>query len=70
MTAKNMYYYGLKLHFLAFRRPGTIPFPELIGVTAASENDLMVAEHFDFAQRPPVEVPHLKNFLAIRYSTE
>jgi hypothetical protein len=40
MTAKNMYYYGLKLHLLAFRRPGTIPFPEFIGLTAASENDL------------------------------
>ena len=43
-----MYYYactlrstrGLKLHLLAFRRPGTIPFPEFIGLTAASENDL------------------------------
>jgi hypothetical protein len=35
-----MYYYGLKLHLLGFRRPGTIPFPEFIGVTAASENDL------------------------------
>ena len=31
---------GLKLHLLAFRRPGTIPFPEFIGLTAASENDL------------------------------
>jgi hypothetical protein len=39
-AAKNMYYYGLKLHLLAFRRPGTIPFPEFIGITAASENDL------------------------------
>ena len=39
-STKNMYYYGLKLHLLAFRRPGTIPFPELIGITAASENDL------------------------------
>jgi hypothetical protein len=39
-STKNMYYYGLKLHLLGFRRPGTIPFPEYIGVTAASENDL------------------------------
>ena len=39
-STKNMYYYGLKLHLLAFRRPGTIPFPEFIGITAASENDL------------------------------
>lgn len=41
-STKNMYYYGLKLHLLAFRRPGTIPFPEFIGITAASENDLSV----------------------------
>jgi len=39
-STKDMYYYGLKLHLLAFRRPGTIPFPEFIGLTAASENDL------------------------------
>jgi hypothetical protein len=39
-STKNMYYYGLKLHLLGFRRPGTIPFPEFIGITAASENDL------------------------------
>ena len=39
-STKNMYYYGLKLHLLAFRRPGTIPFPEFIGLRAASENDL------------------------------
>ena len=39
-STKNMYYYGLKLHLLGYRRPGTIPFPEFIGITAASENDL------------------------------
>jgi hypothetical protein len=39
-STKNMYYYGLKLHLLGFRRPGTVPFPEFIGVTGASENDL------------------------------
>ena len=39
-STKNMYYYGLKLHLLGFRRPETIPFPEYIGITAASENDL------------------------------
>ena len=39
-SAKDMYYYGLKLHLLAFRRPGHIPFPEFTGLTAASENDL------------------------------
>ena len=39
-STKNMYYYGVKLHLLGFRRQGTIPFPEFIGITAASENDL------------------------------
>jgi hypothetical protein len=39
-STKNIYYYGLKLHLLGFRRPGTIPFPEFIGITGASENDL------------------------------
>jgi hypothetical protein len=39
-STKNMYYYGLKLHLLGFRRPGRIPFPEFIALTAASENDL------------------------------
>jgi len=39
-STKNLYYYGLKLHLLGFRRPGTIPFPEFIGITGASENDL------------------------------
>ena len=39
-STKNMYYYGLKLHLLGFRRQGTIHFPEFIAITAASENDL------------------------------
>ena len=39
-STKNMYYFGLKLHLLGFRRPGTIPFPESIVMTGASENDL------------------------------
>ena len=39
-STKNMYYHGLKLHLLGFRIPGTFPFPEFIGITAASENDL------------------------------
>lgn len=35
-----MYYYGLKLHTLAFHRPGRLPFPEQFHLTPASENDL------------------------------
>jgi len=37
-----MYYYGLKLHALAFHRPDHLPFPESIVITPASENDLNV----------------------------
>lgn len=41
-STKNMYYYGIKLHTLAFRRKGTIPFPEMIILSSAEENDLTV----------------------------
>ena len=41
-STKNLWYYGLKLHALAFRRKGTLPFPEAIVITEASENDLNV----------------------------
>jgi hypothetical protein len=39
-STKNMWFYGMRFHFLGFRRHGTVPFPEYIGITAASENDL------------------------------
>ena len=41
-STKDMYYYGLKLHALASRREGTIPFPESLMVTPAGDNDLTV----------------------------
>ena len=41
-STKNMYYFGIKLHVLASRREGTIPFPEMIVVSAATENNLAV----------------------------
>jgi hypothetical protein len=41
-STKSMYYYGLKLHALAFYRPKQLPFPESIVITPASENDLNV----------------------------
>jgi Transposase DDE domain len=41
-STKNLYYYGVKLHALAFRRLNTIPFPEEIQITPASVNDLTV----------------------------
>jgi hypothetical protein len=41
-SIKGMYYYGVKLHALAFRRKGHLPFPEELLFTAESENDLNV----------------------------
>ena len=41
-STKNLYYYGLKLHFMGYRRIGKLPHPEQIILTPASENDLTV----------------------------
>lgn len=41
-STKGMYYYGSKLHALAFRHKGHLPFPEELLLTPASENDLNV----------------------------
>jgi hypothetical protein len=41
-STKSMYYYGLKLHALGFRREKQMPFPEQLMITPASENDLNV----------------------------
>lgn len=41
-SSKGIYYHGLKLHALAFRRTGTLPFPEQLLVSSASVNDLTV----------------------------
>ena len=41
-STKSMFYYGLKLHSLAFRRSNQLPFPEQLLITPASENDLNV----------------------------
>ena len=41
-STKNLYYYGLKMHVLGWKREGTMPWPESIVLTKASENDLTV----------------------------
>jgi len=41
-STKSLYYYGLKLHALAFFRPKRLPFPEQVVITPASESDLNV----------------------------
>lgn len=40
--SKGCYYYGVKVHILGFRRVGTLPLPEFIGMTPASNHDLPV----------------------------
>ena len=41
-SSKNMYFYGVKVHLLAFRRPGTLPLPDYIGLSPGADNDLSV----------------------------
>jgi len=41
-SSKGMYYYGLKLHALGFRRENKLPYPEQLLITPASVNDLTV----------------------------
>ena len=36
-----MYYYGVKLHVLAFRRPDKLLIPEYLDISPAATNDLM-----------------------------
>jgi hypothetical protein len=39
-ATKSQYYYGVKLHVVGILRAGTIPFPVLVGVSAARLSDL------------------------------
>lgn len=41
-STKNLWYYGVKLHALNFYNKGTLPHPESIVISKASENDLSV----------------------------
>jgi hypothetical protein len=41
-STKSMYYYGMKLHMLGFRRKGKLPHPEEVLFTPASVNDITV----------------------------
>lgn len=41
-STKKTYYYGVKLHILAFRRRGQLPLPDYIGLTSASEADINI----------------------------
>jgi Transposase DDE domain len=44
-ATKGVYYFGVKLHTLAFRRKGQLPVPEYLGVTSAAESDLEAVRH-------------------------
>ena len=39
-ATKGLYYFGVKLHAVAFPRSKKLPFPEFLSITPASENDL------------------------------
>jgi hypothetical protein len=39
-ATKGLYYWGVKLHAIAFARSGKLPFPEYLYITSAAENDL------------------------------
>ena len=41
-STKSLYYYGVKLHFLSSRVKGTLPIPDALVITPASESDLTV----------------------------
>lgn len=38
-STKKLYYYGVRVHVIGRSQPGTLPWPEYIGMTGASEND-------------------------------
>lgn len=41
-ASKKLYYYGAKVHIQAARHAGSLPLPEVIGLSKASEHDLTV----------------------------
>jgi len=43
-SSKQLAYYGLKLHVLGIRQPGTLPHPDYIELTSARPHDIMVLE--------------------------
>ena len=47
-STKKLHYYGVKLHGMAFHRPGKLPLPEFFVLTQASEHDLNAFRHVLF----------------------
>lgn len=46
-SSKRSYYYGIKLHVIALRRPQQLPLPALLHVGRASQHDLTVLRELD-----------------------
>lgn len=75
-STKRMWYYGLKLHALGFRREGKMPFPEQLLLTRASENDLNLfkqawsglSNREFFGDKIYIDEPFFKNLKAIENS--
>lgn len=51
-STKSVYYFGVKLHTIAFSRKHQVPLPEFLGITPAADNDLEAVRHI---------LPHLVN---------
>lgn len=43
-ASKDLHYYGLKLHGLGIKQPGTLPHPEYLELTSARPHDITVLE--------------------------
>lgn len=46
-STKRSYYYGVKLHAIALRRPQQLPLPALLHLSRASQHDLTVLRELD-----------------------
>lgn len=54
-SSKKMYYYGAKIHVLGFKRQGTIPKPDFLLATPASEHDLTILKDI-FSQLGDIDI--------------
>jgi len=45
-ASKEMWYYGVKLHILSQKIPHKLPFPQYVGMSAASCPDLLIMKSF------------------------
>jgi len=62
-STKQLYYYGAKLHCIAFRCPGALPLPEYLGLTQASVHDLTAVRYIFDIKAKKGESEELRAFL-------